>query len=257
MKKLIQRFLMVMVIMASFCGSAWAEQAGKDWYFALRFGYSPYTLEEDGTLLGRNFSTKADLSDIMDKTDTTILGGEVEYGSGKWFGVLTTFYQKSESEEGSLANGSTATLKETTVTPMIGYQVYREKFSGDQSLTIDVLAGFSYLKVSWDISLNHPTLGHLSKSDDFTATDPMIGARLRYMFTKQFGVTAGGTIGGFGVGTELQYTATSSLVYSFTDWFAMSAGYKYWYFKYEDDSKNLSKLEQKLYGPMIGVQFRF
>jgi len=37
----------------------------------------------------------------------------------------------------------------------------------------------------------------------------------------------------------------------------MSAGYKCWYFKYEDDGANLSELEQKVYGPTIGVQFKF
>jgi len=48
-----------------------AQQADKDWYAALRFGYQPYTMELDGKLLNRDFSVKADLSDIMDKTDTT------------------------------------------------------------------------------------------------------------------------------------------------------------------------------------------
>jgi hypothetical protein len=257
MEKMIQKLLVVMVIIASFCGSAWAEQAGKDWYLALRFGYSPYTLEEDGTLLGRDFSAKADLKDIMDKTDTTLFGGEVEFGMGKWFGVLSTLYQKSETNDGTLSHGANATLKEVVVNPMIGYRVYQEKLEGDQSLTIDGLAGLSYVKVSWDMSLYNDRLGNLYRSNDFEIVDPMIGARLRYMFTKQFGMTVLGQIGGFGVSSELQYNAAANLIYSFNECFSLSAGYRYWYFKYEDDSANLSKLEQKMYGPLVGVQFLF
>jgi hypothetical protein len=33
-------------------------------------------MEMNGTVSNRNFSAKADLSDIMDKTDTTLAGGE-------------------------------------------------------------------------------------------------------------------------------------------------------------------------------------
>jgi hypothetical protein len=55
----------------------------------------------------------------------------------------------------------------------------------------------------------------------------------------------------------IPYHRLANLVYNFTDWFAMSAGYKYWYFKYEDDSKPLNTFEQKLYGPVIGMQFKF
>jgi hypothetical protein len=257
MKKLVQRFLMVMVIMASFCGSALAQQAGKDWYVALRLGYQPFTMEADGTVLNRDFHNKADLSDIQDKMDTTLGGLDIEFGKGNWFGILQALYFKVETKEGSQANGNTAMLKQVVFSPTVGYRVYQGKFEGNQSLTIDALAGLSYIKTSWDLSLFDTVKGNLSQSNDFETFDPMIGARLRYMFTKQFGMAAQGQIGGFGVGTELQYIAAANLIYAFTDWFALSAGYKYWYFKYEDDGANLSKLEQKIYGPTIGVQFTF
>jgi hypothetical protein len=130
-------------------------------------------------------------------------------------------------------------------------------WGGDQSLTIDALAGLSYLKVSWEVSINDTRRGNLSRSNDFSFVDPMIGGRIGYMFTKKFGAAALGEIGGFGDGSELQYIASANLIYNFTDWFAMTAGYKYWYVKYEDDSANLSKLEQKVYGPVVGIQFKF
>lgn len=255
LKKTFYRSLLAMAILVSLCGSVSAEQAGKDWYIALRLGYSPYTLEADGMVGNRAFEIKYDLSDIMDKTDTTILGGELEFGMGKWFTVLNTFYQKSESDKAE-ARGNEATLKEMGVNPMVGYRVYQQSLGGEQGVAIDVMAGLYYVEVSADVNI-HSQLGNVSRSDDIRFLDPMIGGRVSYAFTRKFGVGVSGQIGGFGVGSELQYTAAANLKYSVTDWLALFGGYKYWYFKYEDDSALLSELTQKNHGPVFGVELRF
>jgi hypothetical protein len=257
MKKLVQMFFLVTLIIVSFCGSALAEPTAKDWYIALRLGYSPFTMEADGTVANRNFHTKADLSDIMDKMDTTLGGIDVEFGMGKWFGILQGMYMKMETEEGNTANGHTAMLKQVAFNPTVGYKVYQGNFEGNQSLHIDALAGLSYMKTSWEFNFYDTVLGNLSRSNDFSTLDPMIGARVRYMFTKNFGMMAQGQIGGFGVGTELQYIASANLVYAFNHMISMAVGYKYWYFKYEDEGAVLKKLEQKVYGPTIGLQLTF
>ena len=95
--------MVVTVIIVSLCGSALAEQdepaaqAEKDWYVALRFGFQPYTLEMSGKVGDRNVDAQTDLADIMDNTDTIILGGEMEFGMKSFFMTLSGFYQKSES----------------------------------------------------------------------------------------------------------------------------------------------------------------
>jgi hypothetical protein len=249
MQKLIQRFLLVAAIMASLCGSVWAGQAEDDWYVALRLGYQPYTVEASGTVVNRDFSAKADLSDIMDKTDTTLAGGELEVGKGPWFAVLPVFWQKSRIEDGS---GNDFTFKEFGINPMLGYTVYRQGMGGDSALAIDLMAGIYYVKVSSDLDI--PS-AKISRSEDIDFVDGMVGMRLRYAFTKNWGVNLLGEVGGGG--SRLQYVAAANLSYSFTDWLAMSVGYKYWYFKYVDSDKPLNELEQKLYGPVIGVQFKF
>lgn len=256
MKKGITRLLMVMVVIVSLCGFASAETAGKDWYGAIRLGYQPYTVEMSGKLRNRDFNVKADLSDIMNKTDTTLAGGEVEFGMARLFLVLSAFYQDSDVKQGDTSLGAKGNFTERVFNPMVGYRVVQQPFGDGQALAVDVMAGVSYVKVSSDMSIFSP-IGNVSRSGDFDFTDPMVGLRLYFAFTKKFGIAASGQIGGFGVGSKLQYMAASSLVYNFTDWFALSAGYKYWYFKYEDDNNPLSSLEQKLYGPVVGVQFKF
>lgn len=252
MRQSIQRCLMVAAILAFMCGSAWAQPAGKDWYGALRLGYQPYTLEVEGTFRGQDFDAEADLSDIMDDYDTTILGGELEFGTGPYFFVIGAFFQETEVEEGSPAtDGFFGEFTKTAINPMLGYVVYK-----DQGLKVDLMAGAFYVKMEVEANrFRGGVLTAIDESIDFT--DPMVGARVGFRWTKNWSAGAMGEIGGFGVGSELQYVVAANVGYDFTDWFKLFGGYKYWYFKYEDDGAQLSELEHTLHGPVLGVQFTF
>jgi len=253
LKKLFQRLLMVTVMIMSLGGSALAEEAAKDWYVALRLGMQPYTVETSGKAGDSTFDAKADLSDILDNTDTTLAGGEMEFGKGRFFMILNGFYQKTEAETGNSTLGSTTTYKQIGCNPMAGYRVYQG--NGETPVYVDVMAGAYYVNISLDVDI-HGKLGDVSLSgEDIDFTDAMFGVRAYYGFTKNFGASVFGEVGAGG--SELQYVAAANLVYNFTDWLAMSIGYKYWYFKYEDEGKPVSELEQKFYGPTIGVQFKF
>jgi hypothetical protein len=259
MKKFVQRFLAIAVVLVSLCGVSSAEQAGnnvapsKDWYVAIRLGFQPYTMEASGTVGNREFDAKADLSDILDNTDTTIAGGEVEFGMGRLFLILNGFYQKSEAEKGDSTLGARMTFTETGFNPLVGYRIYQG--DGQTPVSVDVMAGAYYVKMDADVEIYGPLGNIIARDNDISFTDVMIGARAYYGFTKKFGAGVFGEIGGGG--SELQYVVAANLVYNFTNWFALSGGYKYWYFKYEDESKLLNTFEQKTYGPVIGMQFKF
>ncbi len=257
MEKGMKTFLVVTAVIAFMYGIASAEQTGKDWYGALRLGFQPYTVEMSGKLGNRDFDSKTDLSDILDKTDTIILGGELEFGKGRWFTLLSAFYQNSEAEKGDTTRGAKVTFEEIGINAMVGYRVYQHEVGPGRALSVDAMAGVFYVKADTEVNLYSPILGNVSRQQKIDFLDPMVGARLYFPFTKKFGIGVSGQIGGFGVGSELQYVAAANLVYNFTDWFALSAGYKYWYWKWEDDGNRLSELEQKIYGPTLGVQFKF
>lgn len=235
-------------------GTTSGEGAGarKDSYFAIRLGFQPYELNAKGSVAGRSFDRTASLSDIMDNADTTLLGGELEYGWNKWFLNLAAFYQKSEFDRSNGVQGTDLTFERTAINPMLGYRVYGNR----NPLSVDLMAGAYYVKVKADVESFDPS-GNISGSRDLDFTDPMFGARAYLALTKNLGLTAMGQIGGFGVGSEFHNVLASSFVYNFTDWFAMSAGYKYWYWKYEEDAATLSRLSLAQYGPTIGVQFTF
>ena len=255
MKKLFCSLLMMTALLMSIFGSALAEQPGKDWYVAIRLGYQPFDLENSGKVSNRDFDIHTSLSDIMDKADTTLAGGEIEFGMGRWFITLPTAYMKIEAAEGDTTRGITAMFKQVSFNPLVGYRVYQQRMGGDQVMAMDVMAGIFYVKTSVDIALYSPILGNLSRSGDFNIVDAMVGARVSYGFTKQFAISGFGEIGAGG--SDLQYVVAGNLSYSFTNWFSVFGGYKYWYFKYKDDGKPLSEFVQKVYGPVVGVQFKF
>lgn len=175
----------------------------------------------------------------------------------KWFANIFAFYQKSEMDKGNEVLGSDLAFKEVGVNPMIGYRVYDARFGAETALSVDAMAGVFYTSVTTDIALYHPSKGNLSISKEIDFVDPMIGARAYYAFSKKTGVMALAEIGGFGAGSELHWVLNVYLDYNFTERFSVLAGYKYWYFKYEDDGARLSRLEQSLYGPIVGVQFKY
>jgi hypothetical protein len=49
---------------------------------------------------------------------------------GKWFVVLSTFYQKTETEDGTLSHGTKVMLKEVSIAPMGGYRVFQQSLGG-------------------------------------------------------------------------------------------------------------------------------
>jgi hypothetical protein len=230
----------------------------KDWYVALRLGFMPYNLDASGAIGNRPFDVSSSLSDITSKTDTTILGGDVEFGKQGFFIDVPTFYQKSVGNQGNGILGAQATLKELNINPMIGYRVFQQAFGDGQAFAVDAMAGVSYVRLSAGLTLFDPVNGNeLSPERDFHFTDPMIGTRVSYAFSKKFGINASGEIGGFTLGSKLQAIAQGGVGYNVTDWFQASVGFKYWYFRYEDNTQLLNSLNQTIYGPLVGVQFKY
>ncbi|MBT7299021.1 MAG: outer membrane beta-barrel protein [Victivallales bacterium] len=249
MKQTLRRYgLLGMMAFASLA----VQAQDKDWYGALRLGFQPYTIDLEGTVAGRDFDATADLMDVLDETES-MWGFEAEFGKGRWFLNVAAFYQEVVSEKGNMTLGVETTGSEFAVNPMLGYNVYR----GDR-LSLDVMGGIYYVRLDVEVDIYAPApLGNLSRDTDLDFLDPMVGVRAYYAITEKFGVSAAGQVGGFGVGSEIHVVLGANLVYNFTDWFAVTGGYRWWHWEYEDDDATLSDLEQTLYGPIIGIQFTY
>ena len=250
MKRISGFLVFLTVVSLVFCNLSVAGE-NDGFYTALRLGYFPYTADIEGTAGGRDFDTEADLSDIMDETET-LLGGEIEIGKGRFFLNFTGFFQEIETTKGSSTNGAKIVSSETGLNPMLGYRVYQQGLSA-----FDVMAGIYYVKIDLEADINSTTLGDITVDRDVNFTDPMIGLRGYHGFNKKFGLGATVKVGGFGVGSESHYDVSANLVYHINDMFAVSGGYRVWSWEYEDSGATVSKLEQTLSGPFLGLQIMF
>src|SRR5262249_1699157 len=85
------------------------------------------------------------------------------------------------------------------LTPKVGYRLAdREK------IKLDVLTGFRYWHLSQDLKFSPSSL-NLNVSPSQNWVDPLVGVRIQTPVSKKFEVNLTGDVGGWGVGSELDY----------------------------------------------------
>jgi hypothetical protein len=104
----------------------------------------------------------------------------------------------------------------------IGYRLI-----DSEKVKIDALAGFRYWYFGESLSFTTNTL-NFSGSQSWV--DPLVGGRITGILTPKVGVTVGGDVGGWGVGSQIDYQAFGLLGYRIKPALALQAGYRYLYF---------------------------
>lgn len=145
----------------------------------------------------------------------------------------------------------------------------------DQSFTaLDGLVGFRYWNMSIDatfdaqLNVNVPPLGFdrtfglaLAREDGIQWVDPLVGLRLRHQFTPNQSMFVRADIGGFGLGSSVTWQAVAAYSYAwqFTGYeVAAVAGFRALGVNYSTPGgANGFDLNETMYGPIIGVSFRF
>jgi hypothetical protein len=104
----------------------------------------------------------------------------------------------------------------------IGYRLI-----DSEKVKIDALAGFRYWYFGESLSFTTNTL-NFSGSQSWV--DPLVGGRITGILTPKMGVTVGGDVGGWGVGSQIDYQAFGLLGYRIKPALALQVGYRYLYF---------------------------
>jgi len=84
--------------------------------------------------------------------------------------------------------------------------------------------------------------------------DPIIGAELRYDFSKHWYAMVIGDVGGFGVGADLSWNVFGGIGFQFTRWCSLTLGYRYLHFDYE---KTGFVADANIQGVLLGLGFHF
>jgi hypothetical protein len=125
-------------------------------------------------------------------------------------------------DDRALTNLATvANLKgsEFILTQKIGYRVIDTKM-----VKIDALAGFRYWHYGQSVSFTTNTL-NFSSSQNWV--DPLVGGRITGNLSPKVSVIVAGDVGGWGVGSQLDYQIVGLLGYRIKPALALQAGYRY------------------------------
>jgi opacity protein-like surface antigen len=121
-------------------------------------------------------------------------------------------------------------------------------------LEIDLLGGARVWYVRNELDFKGGKAQGVSVDDTRTWVDPIVGAKLRYGFSKHWFATVLGDAGGFGVGSDLTWNVFGGVGYSFSDLFSLTLGYRYMHIDYE---KSNFKMDANVHGFLLGAGFHF
>lgn len=237
-----------------------ASDTGSDWTVQV----SPYLWATgiDGNVSpfrrGPTIGVEKDFSDVMEELQ---MGGFLNVWARRDKFVLSAdlmFVNTTDSKTGSLpalpglppglpVSGDVDT-KEFMLTLQGGY-----RFHDTPGLTLDGLVGARYWHVSNRLTVN--ALGQSrSFKESFDWFDPLVGLRAFARIDDRWSVQAQADIGGFGVGSDLTWSALATVNYIVTDSASISFGYRVLDVDYEDDGH---VFDTRMQGPVIGATWRF
>jgi hypothetical protein len=141
-------------------------------------------------------------------------------------------------------NGTVANVKLDMfiLTPKVGYRVIDTRM-----IKIDALAGFRYWHVGQNLQF---TTNSLNFSGSQNWVDPLVGGRILGNLSPKVEIAIGGDVGGWGTGSQLDYSVGGFLGYRIKPPVALQVGYRYMAVDYTNGNKLLNLI---ISGPLIGV----
>jgi len=224
-----------------------------------KFHILPYlwAIGIDGDVGVRSVETPVDasFSDIWDALDFAFLL-HTEANKGKWTIMADPTYLKVSKDANAGPANINVELKNWIADLGVFYRPYEKALdsAGDRTFALELLAGGRYMSVEQTIEISG--LGDLQGDKQWV--DPIIGGRLMADLTEKLTFTLRGDIGGFGVSSDMTWSASGFLGWQFTPLLSAWVGYRALGVDYETGSgNNQFKYEMTVSGPIIGLGFSF
>ena len=199
----------------------------------------------------QNLSGKA--SNVQE-FDTKISGGAMVAAAAHYrsFGLLVDFnWLRLDTESvnpGTLYSSVNLRSDFIYSTAALSYELpLRGKFHAE------LLAGVRIWNVSTDLAATSGDLPGFESSHSQTWVSGLMGVNLRYDITHHWMLLGRGTVGGFS-NSSIQWDLFGGVGYNFTDWCALTLGYRY---LHEDYTKGDFTFNAKAHGALLGVVFSF
>ncbi len=179
-----------------------------------------------------------------------LIAGEAR--KGRW-GILGEFnylvLSDSASTDGIIYLGAEARLDGTMGSLLAAYRAYAKA-----GASLDVLAGARAWRLDVQIDYQAGSLPAKSAETSSYWVDPIIGLRGQIDATDRIVLTGLADIGGFGIGTDLQWEVLAGASYRFNETVSASIGYRHLDIELKDGGllANVS-----LSGPYLSIGFNF
>ena len=238
------------------------DPVSEDWQFQVAPYVWALAAEGDATVKGRTFDVDLSFKDIVEELNYGVmLDGEARKGR---VGVIANILYANLGDEENVGGIKIDPDINLFWGSFAGY--YRlgpwdlDSAAGDDGpqLIIDPYVGvrYTYLDVDLDIG-GGPNLG-----GDQDWVDPIVGLRTLWQLTPRWGVTAGGDIGGFGVGSDFQWMATGLVSYRFGLFGENNSRFLFGYRALHQDystgsGTNKFEWDVTLHGPIFAVAIEF
>lgn len=245
--------LVAACVAAALLGGASAAHAEDDWHVLARFGLWATSIDGTASVRGRESEIDAGFDDLFDKTNFALAPG-FEIGKGNWAFAFHGFFSQLESESVfPLLNRTGTTTLDTYIFDLaLGYRVVDVPMGDkeDQRFSLTPVVGLRTSYFSTEMSIDG--LPSVSKSQ--TLWDPFVGGRVNLAFNRQVAWRTEASIGGFGAGSDLTWTAQSFIDWRFHERIELNVGYRALYYDFENDD---FELDLTMHGPWIGMSFYF
>jgi hypothetical protein len=215
-----------------------------DWEFRL----TPYvwlpSLQTDLNI-GPNPPVETDTS-LFDLLDAAFLGvAEARKGDWGFLGEFNYLALSADAVSPRGALGAEASLDGIMAGAAVTYRVRSDAVS-----TIDVFAGLRY----WDLdaAIDFRRLPEVSTSRSWV--DPVFGMRGQRRLPERWFVDGLAEVGGFGVGSDLQWELVAKIGYRFNETVSASLGYRHLDLDFDDEGLIL---DATMSGPFLAFDFQW
>ena len=133
------------------------------------------------------------------------------------------------------------------LTPKLGYRLVDE-----EKIKFDVLTGFRYWHLGQTLKFS-PSILNLDVSPSQNWVDPLVGVRIGTPLSGKFEINLAGDVGGWGVGSQLDYQVAGFLGYKVKETVTLQVGYRYLDVDYHAGGTKAFLFDVALSGVAVGV----
>jgi hypothetical protein len=200
-------------------------------------------IESTVTTNGTTIDTKLRFSDIL---DDLVTGGVVyaEGRKGMWGFQFDGVYLVTRDSFGVESVWFSNEVEQLVLEAAASYTLLEES-----EKTLTLLGGLRYTDMTTTIGINF-----LSIEDKHEWLEPFAAIRFRRKLSAKWTFGARAHVGGFGLGSEFTGGAQIILAYAANQDLDLGIGVRYQYLDYQDGTY---RMEAHMFGPIVGMTYRF